>query len=106
MAGGGAERQLTYLARELATLGWDVHVALIRRGPNWLRLRESGATIHEVASSGSYDARKLQRLRRVIGAVQPDLIQVWLLQMEVFGGLAAMTTRTPWIFSERASAGA
>jgi glycosyltransferase involved in cell wall biosynthesis len=104
MAGGGAERQLTYLARELAGFGWDVHVALVGRGPNWSRLQASGATIHEVASSGAYDARKVQRLRDIIGSVRPDLIQVWLLQMEVFGGMAALTTRTPWIFSERASA--
>src|SRR5262245_15846586 len=104
MAGGGAERQLTYLAKELQSLEWDVHVALVGRGPNWTRLQDSGATIHEISSSGAYDARKLQHLRRIIDEVTPDLIQVWLLQMEVLGGLAAMTKGTPWIFSERASA--
>ena len=104
MAGGGAERQLTYLAGALGRLGWRVHVTLAGRGPNWTRLEESGAIIHELPSSGSYDARTLQRLRRIIAEVRPDLIQVWLLQMEVVGGLAAITTGTPWVFSERASA--
>jgi hypothetical protein len=81
-------------------------VAPVRRGPNWTRLEESGAIIHELPSAGAYDGRKLMRPRRIIEDVRPDLIQVWLLQMGVFGGLAPITTRTPWIFSGRASAAA
>ena len=103
MAGGGAERQLTYLCRELVTLGWDVHVAFVHGGPNLSRLEASGATVHRLAASGNYDPRILSGLVRVIRAVKPDVMQCWLLQMEVLGGLAARWTRTPWVFSERAS---
>ena len=104
MGGGGAERQLTYLARELGRLGWAVHIAVMRRGPNWDRLEASGAVIHELTLSSAYDWRALGALRRIVREVRPDLIQAWLLQMEVLGGLAALTSRTPWIFSERSSA--
>ena len=106
MAGGGAERQVTYLARELGRLGWDAHVAVVRRGPNWRRLEASGAVVHELQARGSYDPRLLGQLRRLVQAVKPDLIQTWLLQMEVLAGWTALSSRTPWIFSERSSAGA
>ena len=104
MGGGGAERQLTYLAAELACAGWTVHVAVARRGPNWDRLVDSGAVVHELPLRGAYDWRGLGAVRRVVREVRPDILQVWLFQMEVLGGIAAVASRTPWIFSERASA--
>ena len=42
MAGGGAERQLVYLSRELVRRGWDVHVALIKEGSNFESLAATG----------------------------------------------------------------
>lgn len=104
MGGGGAERQLTYLAAELGCLGWTVHVAVARRGPNWHRLEASGAAVHELPLRSAYDWRALSAVRRVVREVRPDIIQVWLFQMEVLGGVAALASRTPWIFTERASA--
>jgi glycosyltransferase involved in cell wall biosynthesis len=103
MAGGGAERQLTYLANEFVRCGWDVHVALLHGGPNLPRLDASGAVIHRVPARTNYDPRILFRLVKIIRAVKPDVVQCWLLQMEVLGGLAALLTRTRWVFSERAS---
>ena len=103
MAGGGAERQLTYLARELVQAGWEVHVAMIQGGPNVQRLQASGATVHRIRASGSHDPRILVRLLRTIREVQPDIVQCWLLQMEVAGGIAASLSRTPWVFCERAA---
>jgi glycosyltransferase involved in cell wall biosynthesis len=106
MGGGGSERQVTYLASSLPALGWTVHVAISRRGPNWERLQATGATIHELTLRGNYDWRGLGAMRRLVDAVQPDVIQTWLFQMDVLAGLAALGTRTPWVFSERASAAA
>jgi glycosyltransferase involved in cell wall biosynthesis len=103
MAGGGAERQLTYLTGELVRLGWDVHVAVIQDGPNSTRLEATGATIHRLRSLGNYDPRILRQLIGTIGRVKPDVVQCWLLQMEVLGGLASLLTGTPWVFCERAS---
>jgi glycosyltransferase involved in cell wall biosynthesis len=104
MAGGGAERQLTYLSSELVRTGWDVHVAVIQDGPNVARLDATGATVHRIRAGGNHDPLILARLIRTIRAVRPDVIQCWLLQMEVIGGLAAILTGTPWVFSERSAA--
>ncbi len=101
MGGGGAERQLSYLAGELTTLGWDVHVALVAGGPNLARLRRGGAVIHQLAARGNHDPRILWQLLGVMRRVKPDLVQVWMVQMEILGGLAAEMKRVPWIFSER-----
>lgn len=103
MAGGGAERQLTYLAREHARAGVDVHVALIHGGPNFDRLAASGATVHRLRASGNHDPRILLQLLHTIRAIRPDVVQCWLLQMEVAGGIAASICGTPWVFSERAA---
>lgn len=103
MGGGGAERQLSYLAEGLTRLGWDVHVALVSGGPNFERLRRSGATIHRLEARNNHDPRLLRQLLRVIHRIQPDLLQLWLLQMEILGSLAAGITGLPWILSERCS---
>jgi glycosyltransferase involved in cell wall biosynthesis len=103
MSGGGAERQAAYLVRELVGLGWDVHVAAISGGPNLDRFQASGARLHILTARGNHDPRIFWQLLRTIRALRPDLVQVWLLQMEILGGLAASALRCPWVFSERAS---
>lgn len=103
MAGGGAERQLTYLVREFVQMGWDVHVAVIQGGPNLARLEATGATIHRLRAAGNYDPRIFYQLLGTIRRVKPDIVQSWLLQMEIVGGLTSLLTGTPWVFSERAS---
>ena len=103
MAGGGAERQLTYLASEHVRAGWDVHVALIHAGPNFARLEKTGASIHRIHVLGNHDPFILWRLMQLVRRVQPDVVQCWLLQMEVFGGMAASLSGTPWVFSERSA---
>ena len=101
LEGGGAERQLTYLVKELVQIGWDVHVAYVQGGPNLRRLEGTGATLHQLKAIGNYDPRIFWQLLRILRTVEPDIVQCWLLQMEVLGGLASMLTRTPWVFSER-----
>jgi glycosyltransferase involved in cell wall biosynthesis len=101
LTGGGAERQLTYLAMGLVQRGWDVHVAYVHSGPNMRRLEQTGAIVHRLKAQGNYDPQILGRLLATIRKVKPDIVQCWLLQMEVLGGLASVLTRTPWVFSER-----
>jgi glycosyltransferase involved in cell wall biosynthesis len=103
MEGGGAERQLTYLARGLRDVGCEVHVALQHEGPNLAALADAGATIHRLGLRGNHDVRLVGRLLRIISAVRPDVVQCWLTQMQIAGGTAAMLARRPWIFSERSS---
>jgi glycosyltransferase involved in cell wall biosynthesis len=103
MDGGGAERQLTYLAAALRQLGVDTHVALASRGPNWDRLMATGATVHELPARCAHDPLLFARLFTTIGTVDPDLVQVWLRQMDILGGIAALIHRKPFILTERAS---
>jgi glycosyltransferase involved in cell wall biosynthesis len=46
----------------------------------------------------------LLSLRRTIRQTAPGIVQTWLPQMDVLGGLVAAQTRIPWIISERTSA--
>ena len=103
MGGGGAERQLTYLTAELTRMGWNVHVVLLHEGPNFDRLKSSGATIHKLIARNNYDPKIFGQLLQIIRTIKPDLIQVWIIQMEILGGIAAQIMRLPWIFSERSS---
>jgi glycosyltransferase involved in cell wall biosynthesis len=104
MGGGGAERQLAYLAQPLAACGWSVHVALGNGGPNLERLAAGGAVVHRLTAAGNHDPRLAWRLARLIARERPDIVQVWFVQMEVLGGIAAELTGTPWVLSERSSA--
>ena len=101
----GAERQVTYLACGLADLGWEVHVGHLEPGrnpdDNLARLERAGVTRHLVPNTGSYDWRTPLRLRRLIRELRPDVVQTWIPMMDVIGGGAALSSRVPWIVSER-----
>ncbi|MEA4948489.1 MAG: glycosyltransferase, partial [Petrimonas sp.] len=103
MAGGGAERQLTYLVKEQLMLGHDAHVVLCAGGPNFARLRATGATIHFLKGRGNHDPRLLIQLYLLVGKLRPDIVQTWILQMDILGGLCAKMLGIPFILSERSS---
>lgn len=104
MGGGGAERQLTYLARGLRESGWEVDVALLSGGTNLERLESSGARIHCIRAKGNYDPSILFRLGKLISQCAPSIVQTWLPQMDVACGLASWGSGVPWILTERSSA--
>lgn len=104
MEGGGAERQLAYLAKGFVNTGWECHVALMKGGNNFDRLAASGAIVHQLTGAGNYDPRILSQLLGIIREVKPDVIQTWILQMDILGGLAAMLMRVPFVTTERVSA--
>jgi glycosyltransferase involved in cell wall biosynthesis len=106
MAGGGAERQLIYLSGELVRRGWDVHVAVLKEGPNFERLIATGTSIHKIPSRGNHDITILWHLMKLIRTVRPDLVQTWITQMDILGGIASRLTGTPFILSERSCSAA
>jgi len=103
MAGGGAERQLVYISGELVRRGHQVHVALVAEGPNYEALVNTGCVIHKIPALSNYDPLIILHLFRLIRSVAPDLVQTWILQMDVFGGIAARLAGIPSILSERSS---
>ncbi len=104
MLGGGAERQLAYLAPGLVDLGHTVHVAILQDGPNGGRLRAGGALVHTLPRRRAWDPTAVWDLVRLIRSTRADLVQTWLPRMDIWGGLAARATRRPWIVSERSGA--
>lgn len=104
--GGGAERQVGYLAKALADLGLDVHVGYLHGGPNLAFLKNTRVTLHRLEVGGNHDVRLPWIIHRLIRKIRPDVVQTWIQQMDVLGGLAARFDSVPWVLSERSSAAA
>jgi len=103
MEGGGAERYLCYLAGGLVSSGWEMHVALLRGGPNLERLRNSGAKVHYLGGRWNYDPLIFPQIIRLIRRVKPSLVQTWFRQMDILGGAAAGLCGVGWLLSEQSS---
>lgn len=103
LGGGGAERQLSHIVGELCRTGVEIHVAYVFGGPNLDVMRDSGAILHRLPARHNYDPFVFLQLVRTIYKVKPDIIQTWLTQMDILGGLGAILTGTPFILSEQAS---
>jgi glycosyltransferase involved in cell wall biosynthesis len=106
LTGGGAERQLALLARSLAKAGIRVHLGYLHDGANSQLAQGDGVVLHRLPAFDSHDPLLLIRVLRLIRATQADLVQTWLPQMDVIGGLAARWAAVPAILTERSSAGA
>jgi glycosyltransferase involved in cell wall biosynthesis len=102
LSGGGAERQLSYLAPELARIGHDVHIAFSKKGPNKPEL--PGVVLHQLKARSNYDPFLLWQVVRIIRRIKPDIIHTWILQMDILGGMASRLTGIPWVFREPSSA--
>jgi glycosyltransferase involved in cell wall biosynthesis len=104
LGGGGAERELSYLAAEMSRMGHEVHVVSSRGGENLGRLEAGGAAWHEVGGGSNYDSRIFFRLVGLIRKLRPHVLQTCLTQMDILGGAAALLTRTRWVLRESSSA--
>ena len=101
LSGGGAERQFSYLAPELARRGHETHAAYSADGPN--RPELPGVHLHRLKSVSNYDPWLLWQVVRLIRKIKPDVMQSWTLQMCIIGGIAAKITGVPWLFREASS---
>ena len=102
LSGGGAERQLSYLAPELARMGHDVHIAYSKEGPHKPEL--PGVVLHQLKSESNYDPYLFVHMVKIIRCIKPDIVHTWILQMDILGGITANLSRIPWIFREASSA--
>jgi glycosyltransferase involved in cell wall biosynthesis len=103
MGSGGAERQLVVLASALPSCGWEVDTSVVHGGVHLAALAATGATIHRPRVASNYDPRLLRELARIIRDRKPDVVQTWLPQMDIAGGLVARWLGVPWVVSERSS---
>lgn len=103
---GGAERQLSYLALELAGMGHEIHVVFLRAGANLNRLKSGGVAAHQLPPGGNHDPKIFLRLLELMRRIRPDIVQTSLPQMDVLGGGAALASGARWVLKESSSADA
>ncbi len=103
LEGGGAECQLTMLASEQAKRGWSVHVGVRRGGIHEETLRRNRVVIHKLGDYMGLNPILGMRINALIHEIKPDLVQTWLMQMDIIGGAMTLRNAVPWVISERAS---
>jgi glycosyltransferase involved in cell wall biosynthesis len=100
---GGAERQLALLSSAQAQAGNEVHVAVVHQGPAMSFFDGSPVHWHHLRARENHDPRIALQIALLARRIRPHIIQTWLRQMDVFGGMAARATSVPWVLSERSS---
>jgi glycosyltransferase involved in cell wall biosynthesis len=103
---GGAERQLSLLAPAMAREGLSVCIAYHTGGPNLQALKNADISLVQLPTRHNHDPRRLTDISIIANNFQPDIIQTWLLQMDVIGGIVAHLRGTPHVLSERSSSAA
>jgi glycosyltransferase involved in cell wall biosynthesis len=104
LEGGGAERQLVMLAVEQSKRGWDVNIGLRRSNGVYSKfLINSKIKIHELGDFKGLNPKLMISIGKLIRNLKPDLVQTWLPQMDVIGGMAATCNAVPLVMTERAS---
>jgi glycosyltransferase involved in cell wall biosynthesis len=91
------------LAAEQKRRGLDVHVAIRRGGAYAQAMKDRGVQLHELGNLRSINPRLFLAIRRILKSIEPAIVQTWLPQMDILGGLAALRSHTPWIVTERTS---
>lgn len=104
LAAGGAERQCCLLAEAQQDAGHDVHIGFGETAPIADRLIARGVQLHRVESRSNLSPYLIFQTAALIRRTRPDVVQTWLTQMDVIGGLAATLCGVPWVVAERASA--
>jgi glycosyltransferase involved in cell wall biosynthesis len=67
-------------------------------------MRQGGVRIHNLGDLRSADPKLLLGIIRLVRTIRPEIVQTWLPQMDLVGGIAARLTAVRWILSERNSA--
>jgi glycosyltransferase involved in cell wall biosynthesis len=87
----GAEKQLTLLAGGLPRYGFDVRVCVLTRdGPLRQDLEAAGVPVTLIGKRWKIDPWAYARLKRVVGALRPDVIHTWLFAANTYGRWAGL----------------
>jgi glycosyltransferase involved in cell wall biosynthesis len=103
LTGGGAERQLAYVARELQRRGHVSQVGYVERGPGAWAEEVPAARLSPRGRRRTHDPRLITDTLRLIRAFETDIVQTWIFAMDVVGGLAATIAGVPWVVRESSS---
>lgn len=92
IGGGGAEAMLITLAASLDPERFRSVVVAINAAP-WphlvRRLNEAGVTVHDLEGTAFLQTATLSRLRAVLRAEKPDIVQTWMHHADLVGGWVA-----------------
>lgn len=100
---GGAETQLRLLATRQARQGLDVAIFGRIADTDVAALRTQRVSCFPIAAHGNHNPAIPMDLLRVVRQWRPTIIQTWLTQMDILGGMIARTFGIPWIVAERSS---
>jgi glycosyltransferase involved in cell wall biosynthesis len=101
LSGGGAERQLSYLAPAMTEVGHEVHIAFLNDGPEGIPL--PGVRLHRIVVAGNYDLRLILKLWFLIQRIKPDIIQTWIGMMDILVGFLTYVSNSKWVLRESSS---
>ena len=88
---GGAEKQISLLARGLDRSEFEVHViVLTRTGPREKELVDNGIPVHHIDKRSKLDPFAWFRLRKLLKQLRPDIVHTWLFAANAYGRTAAL----------------
>lgn len=88
---GGAEKQLTLLAKGLPRDQFDVHVCVLTHsGPLEAELKQAGIPVTHIHKHWKIDPLAYLRLKREIKRLAPDIVHTWLFAANCYGRQAAL----------------
>ena len=101
LSGGGAERQLNYLANELIHAGHEVHICYLNDGID--KPSFDNVILHHIKAKSNYSPFILWQLILTVRKIKPDIIQSWMFQMDVLGSIVANLFKIPFLLREPTS---
>jgi glycosyltransferase involved in cell wall biosynthesis len=102
---GGAEKQISLLARGLDRSEFEVHViVLTRTGPREKELVDNGIPVHHIDKRSKLDPFAWFRLRKLLKQLKPDIVHTWLFAANAYGRTAALAAGVQVILGSERSA--
>lgn len=85
-----------------ASAGYKVNVLYWQKSPEGLseKMVSKGITLIKKDVNSNYSLKIFWQILNVIKLSNPDIIQTYITQVDIFGGLAALISRTPWVIRE------
>ncbi len=97
---GGAEKQLTLLAKHLDPNKFECHVVVLTHtGPLEKELRDCGIKVHVIGKRFKLDPSTYFRLQKCLRSISPQVVHTWLFAANSYGRWAAESCRVPVIIA-------
>jgi glycosyltransferase involved in cell wall biosynthesis len=102
LSGGGAETQLYYLSTELSKRGHEVHVFYIL-SESKIQRDWGLVKMHKCNVNSNYSPRIIFQLLKLLHKYNFDIVQSWVVQMDIIVGFLIRFFNFKWIVRESSS---